>query len=77
MYEVLAAAMERRLEVFRVLEAAPDPETASRGLQELLRTDAAGARWVMDMPLRRMPRSERDRVTAELEHLRRERDGGR
>jgi DNA gyrase/topoisomerase IV subunit A len=76
-YEVLAAALEQRQEVFQVLEAAADLEVARRRLQEVLGTDSAGAQWVLDMPLRRIPRSERDKVTAELENLRRERADAR
>jgi DNA gyrase/topoisomerase IV subunit A len=71
-YEVLAAAMKRRREVFSILEAAADPESANQQLQELLQTDAAGAQWVMDMQLRRLAASERARVWAELERLKRE-----
>jgi DNA gyrase/topoisomerase IV subunit A len=71
-YEVLAAAVERRHEVFSVLEAAADPEIANQQLQELLHTDAAGAQWVMDLQLRRLAASERARVLAELERLKQE-----
>jgi DNA gyrase subunit A len=71
-YEVLVAAVERRHEVFSVIEAAADPDSANQQLQALLQTDAAGAQWVMDMQLRRLAASQRDKVLAELERLKQE-----
>lgn len=69
-FEALADALDRRQEVFELLGAAPDPDTARSQLEELLGIDTVGAQAVLDMQLRRVPASERDRITTQLQELR-------
>lgn len=70
-FEALETALDRRQEVFELLGGAPDPDDARSRLQELLDIDDVGAEAVMDMQLRRLPASERDRITTQLRELRR------
>lgn len=65
-YEALVAALDRRQEVFDVLASAEDPDRARSRLQELLEVDEEAAQSVMDMQLRRLPASERERIVAAL-----------
>jgi DNA gyrase/topoisomerase IV subunit A len=68
-YEALVAAIERRWEVYELLEGAENPEAANLGLQALLATDAAGATAVIDMQFRKLTVTERARVTEHLREL--------
>jgi DNA gyrase/topoisomerase IV subunit A len=68
-YEALVAAIERRWEVYELLEGAEDPEAANRGLQALLGTDEAGARAVIDMQFRKLTVTERAKVAEGLREL--------
>ena len=69
-YEALVAALDRRQEVFDVLVSAEDPDGARSRLQELLDIDEEAAQCVMDMQLRRLPGSERERIVIALNERR-------
>ena len=70
--EALCTGMDRREEVFEVLEAAEDPDIALERLQEKLDLEPEGARAMLDMQLLRLTAAERDKTAAELAeaHLR-------
>ncbi len=65
-------ATEWRTDVFRIIEAAPDPAAARRSLRELLQVSESGANAVLAMQLRRLTTSERDALRADVEALRHE-----
>ena len=69
-YEALVAALDRRQEVFDVLASAEDPDDARSRVQELLEVDEEAAQSVMDMQLRRLPASERERIVTALSERR-------
>lgn len=64
--EALCTALDRRREVLELLATATDPDDALEGLQEKLGLEYAGALAVLDLQLRRLTSSERDRIAAEL-----------
>src|SRR5262245_53935464 len=68
-YEALAKAMDRRQEVFDLLVTSDDGESAQSDLQALLEVDEVGAQAVMDMQMRRLPTSERNRIMVALAEL--------
>jgi DNA gyrase subunit A len=70
MYEALVMAMERRREVFEVVEAASDPDAAIAGVQRLLNVNEVEARAVLDVQLRRFTARDRARVVEERDRLR-------
>jgi DNA gyrase subunit A len=65
----LAKALDRRQEVFDVLVASDDVESARSDLQALLEVDEMAAQAVMDMQLRRLPAGERQRIMVVLAEL--------
>lgn len=69
-YEALASAVERRREVYELLEEAEDPAAARLALQTLLGTDEVGAQAIMDLQLRRLTVTGRAMVTDRLHELR-------
>ncbi|MEJ7707799.1 MAG: hypothetical protein WKF82_11365 [Nocardioidaceae bacterium] len=69
-YEALEAAVERRGEVFAVIETSVDTEKAQQELQALLGTDELGARAVLDLQLRRLSLAERAFIAERLRELR-------
>jgi len=68
-YEALVSAVERRREVYELLEGAEDPAAASRELQTLLGTDEVGAQAVIDLQLRRLTLTERAKISEKLREL--------
>lgn len=64
--EARCAALDRRHEVLELLETATDPDDAIEGLQAKLGLDYPGALVVLDLQLRRLTSSERDRTATEL-----------
>jgi DNA gyrase subunit A len=69
-YETLAFAMERRREVFEVVEASLDPDEAITGVHVLLGVPELHARAVLDLQLRRLTARERARYAEERDRLR-------
>lgn len=64
--EAICLALDRRREVFALLEAATDPNAALERLQEVLGLEPLGAKVVLDLQLQRLTASSRDRTSAEL-----------
>lgn len=64
--EARCAALDRRHEVLELLETATDPDDALERLQAKLGLEYPGALVVLDLQLRRLTSSERDRTAAEL-----------
>lgn len=64
--EAICVALDRRREVFVLLEAATDPNDAVESLQEELGLDSLGAHVVLDLQWNRLTVSSRERTTAEL-----------
>jgi len=69
-YEALVSAVDRRWEVYDLLEGAEDTASASRDLQTLLGTDEVGAQAVTDLQLRRLTVTERAKMVDKLRDLR-------
>lgn len=61
------AAVERRREVLDLLETAPNPESAADELSTMLGINDLQANAVLDLQLRRLDRSSREGILAELE----------
>lgn len=64
--EAICVALDRRREVFALLEAAIDPNAAVESLQEELGLDSLGAHVVLDLQWQRLTVSSRERTSAEL-----------
>ena len=69
-YEALARAMERRREMFEVVQGSPDPDAAAAGVQQLLGIDKHQARAVLDMQVRRFTARDQARIVEERDRLR-------
>lgn len=69
-YETLVVAMERRREVFDLIEGSSDPDDAIAGLQRLLQVSEVHARAILDQQLRRFTVRDRVRLVEERERLR-------
>jgi DNA gyrase/topoisomerase IV subunit A len=63
-------AMDRREEVFQVIEDSEDMDEAIRRVGELLGVGEIRSRAVLDMQARRFTRDHRRRLEAEVEELR-------
>jgi DNA gyrase/topoisomerase IV subunit A len=70
MYEAIVLGMERRREVFDVVEASSDPDDATVGLQRLLNVSEVHARAVLDTQLRRFTTRDRERLVEERDRIR-------
>jgi hypothetical protein len=68
--DVLVAAVERRSEVFAVVESSEDPEDAVRRLQDLLGVSEVGAIEVLNMQWRRLTRRDRTEIHERRDELR-------
>ncbi|WP_181273386.1 DNA gyrase subunit A [Brevibacterium oceani] len=61
------AAIERRREVLDLLETAPNPESAADELSTILGINDLQANAILDLQLRRLDKSSREGIIAELE----------
>ena len=66
----LVKAMDRREDVFQVVEDSEDLDEAIRRLMELLELDEMSCRVVLDTQLRRFTREQRRAIDAQAEELR-------
>ena len=77
-HEALVQAMDRRDEVFQVIEDSEDVDEAIRRVGQLLGVGALGSRFVLDLQARRFTRDQRQAIASHAEELRsRLRDGHR
>ncbi|MDP9999048.1 DNA gyrase subunit A [Pseudarthrobacter sulfonivorans] len=68
--EALMQAMDRRDEVFQVIEDSEDVDEAIRRVGQLLGVGALGSRAVLDLQARRFTRDQRQRSASRAEELR-------
>jgi DNA gyrase/topoisomerase IV subunit A len=68
--EALMQAMDRRDEVFQVIEDSGDVDEAIRRVGQLLDVGAVGSRAVLDMQARSFTRRHRQRSASRAEELR-------
>ncbi|MDP9999046.1 DNA gyrase subunit A [Pseudarthrobacter sulfonivorans] len=68
--EALVQAMDRRDEVFQVIEDSEDVDEAIRRVGQLLGVGALGSRAVLDLQARRFTRDQRQRSASRAEELR-------
>jgi hypothetical protein len=73
----LVKAMDRRDEVFQVVEASEDLDAAIRRLTELLEVDEVVCRAFLDLQVRRFTRDQRRTIAAQADELRSRLAGGR
>lgn len=77
MHEALVQAMDRRDEVFQVIEDSEDMEEAIRRVGQLLGVGELGSRVVLDMQARRFTRDQRRAIASYAEELRSKLPDGR
>ncbi|MBT2535122.1 DNA gyrase subunit A [Arthrobacter sp. ISL-69] len=68
--EALEQAMDRRDEVFQVIDDSEDVDEAIRRVGQLLGVGALGSRFVLDMQVRRFTRDQRQNIVSRAEELR-------
>ncbi|WP_246839718.1 DNA gyrase subunit A [Pseudarthrobacter sp. NIBRBAC000502771] len=68
--EALMQAMDRRDEVFQVIEDSEDVDEATRRVGRLLGVGMVGSRAVLDLQARRFTRGQRQRCAFRAEELR-------
>lgn len=68
--EALEQAVDRRDEVFQVIEDSEDADEAIRRVGQLLGVGAHGSRAVLDMQARRFTRDQRQAIVSRAEELR-------
>lgn len=68
--EALVQAMDRRDEVFQVIEDSEDVEEALRRVGQLLGAGELGSRFVLDLQARRFTRDQRQAIASRAEELR-------
>ena len=69
--------MDRRDEVFQVVEGSEDIDAAIRRLSELLELDEMVCRAILDMQVRRFTRDQRRAIAAQADEIRFRLSGGR
>lgn len=75
--DAIVRAIDRRGEVFQVIEDSEDEDEATRRVGQLLGVDESGSRVVLALQLRRLTRGQRQAIASEAEELRsRLPDGG-
>jgi len=75
--DALVRAIDRRDEVFQVIEDSEDADEALRRVGRLLGVDKFGSRVVLDLQLRRLTRDQRQAIASEAEELRAKLPDGR
>jgi DNA gyrase/topoisomerase IV subunit A len=68
--EALVRAMDRRDEVFQVIDDSEDVDEAIRRVGQLLGVGALGSRVVLDLQVRRFTRDQRQAIVSRAEELR-------
>lgn len=68
--EALVQAMDRRDEVFQVIDDSEDVDEAIRRVGQLLGVGALGSRAVLDLQVRRFTRDQRQAIASHAEELR-------
>jgi hypothetical protein len=68
--EALVRAMDRRDEVFQVIDDSEDVDEAIRRVGQLLGGGALGSRVVLDLQVRRFTRDQRQAIVSRAEELR-------
>ncbi|MBD1544459.1 DNA gyrase subunit A [Arthrobacter sp. IA7] len=68
--DALVRAMDRRDEVFRVIEDSEDVDEARRRVGQLLGVGELGSRAVLDLQARRLTRDQRRAIASRAEELR-------
>ena len=72
-YDLLVEALDRRQEVFDLVCSSDTPDDAAQRVRELFRvSDPDISRAVLDMPVARWTRSERERIVEQAQELRQE-----
>ena len=75
--EALEQAMDRRDEVFQVIDDSADADEAIRRVGQLLGVDELGSRVVLDLQVRRFTRDQRQAIASRAEELRSKLPDGR
>jgi DNA gyrase/topoisomerase IV subunit A len=75
--DALVRAIDRRDEVFQVIEDSEDEDEAIRRVGQLLGLDEFGSRVVLDLQFRRLTRDQRQALVSEAEGLRSKLPDGR
>ncbi|MFF2318262.1 DNA gyrase subunit A [Arthrobacter sp. NPDC058097] len=75
--DALVRAVDRRDEVFQIIEDSEDVDEARRRVGQLLGLGELGSRAVLDMQVRRFTRDQRQRLAFEAEELRSKLPDGR
>lgn len=68
--EALVQAMDRRDDVFQVIDDSEDVDEAIRRVGQLLGVGALGSRAVLDLQVRRFTRDQRQAIASHAEELR-------
>jgi DNA gyrase/topoisomerase IV subunit A len=66
----LVKAVDRREDVFQVVEDSEDVDEAIRRLEELLELDETSCRVILDTQLRRFTREQRRAIAAQVDEVR-------
>lgn len=77
LHEALVKALDRRDEVFKVIEDSENLEEAIQRVGQLLGLGELGSRVVLDMQARRFTRDQRQAIVSYAEELRSRLPGGR
>ena len=75
--DALVQAMDRRDEVFQMIEDSEDVDEARRRVGQLLGVGELGSQFVLDMQARRFTRDQRRALASHAEELRSKLPGGR
>ena len=73
-YEALDAALERRADVFQVIDSSESVDQARDALRDLLGISETGATAVLELQLRRIPGRERAKIAERCAEMRDELD---
>jgi DNA gyrase/topoisomerase IV subunit A len=68
--EALVRAMDRRDEVFQVIDDSEDVDEAIRRVGQLLGVGELASRFVLDLQVRRFTRDQRQAIASRVEELR-------
>ena len=68
--DALLRAMDRRDEVFQMIEDSENVDEARRGVGQLLGVDELGSRAVLDLQVRRLTRDQRQMLASRAAELR-------
>lgn len=75
--DALLQAMERRDEVFQIIEDSEDADEARRRVGQLLNIGELGSRFVLDLQAQRFTRDQRRALASHAEELRSKLPDGR